>query len=88
MIVISYSDFSSNMGKYLKEAELSGLKILRQKKFVKAREVTSGIIPLNIDLNKAKEEAFLIDLIITRNVKDFVNSPVHAITPDDFLKEF
>mgnify|MGYP002627347932 CR=1 FL=1 len=29
-----------------------------------------------------------IDLIITRNVKDFTNSPVYAIIPDDFLNEF
>ena len=26
------------------------------------------------------------DFIITRNVKDFVNSPIPAILPDDFLK--
>lgn len=28
------------------------------------------------------------DCIITRNVKDFVGSPVEAITPEDFLKRF
>ena len=29
-----------------------------------------------------------IDYIITRNIKDFIHSPVPAITPEDFLKEF
>ena len=26
-----------------------------------------------------------IDYIVTRNVKDFVNSPVKAISPEDFI---
>ena len=69
MIVINYSDFSANMGKYLKEAEISGIKILprkkekklsaRQRKFAKAIEAASGIIPLELDLEKSKEEAIL-----------------------------
>lgn len=29
-----------------------------------------------------------LDLIITRNLKDFAESPVKAITPDDFLANF
>jgi len=29
-----------------------------------------------------------IDYIITRNTKDFTNSPVPAITPEDFLTKF
>ena len=29
-----------------------------------------------------------IDYIVTRNTKDFVNSPISAITPDDFLEKF
>ncbi len=29
-----------------------------------------------------------MNYIITRNTKDFTNSPVPAITPDDFLTEF
>ena len=28
------------------------------------------------------------NLIITRNIKDFINSPVKAITPEDFLKQY
>jgi len=29
-----------------------------------------------------------LDLIITRNLKDFVNSPVKAVGPDDFLANY
>lgn len=29
-----------------------------------------------------------IDYIITRNTKDFINSPVPAITPEDFVTKF
>jgi len=29
-----------------------------------------------------------MDYIITRNIKDFTNSPVPAITPEDFLTDF
>ncbi|HVJ49273.1 PIN domain-containing protein [Desulfitobacterium sp.] len=29
-----------------------------------------------------------LDLIITRNLKDFTDSPVKAITPDDFLTNY
>lgn len=27
-----------------------------------------------------------VDCVVTRNIKDFVSSPVQALTPDDFLK--
>jgi predicted nucleic acid-binding protein len=29
-----------------------------------------------------------IDYIITRNTKDFINSPIPVITPEDFITEF
>ena len=29
-----------------------------------------------------------VDSIITRNIKDFIHSPVSAITPKDFLTKF
>lgn len=29
-----------------------------------------------------------VHLILTRNIKDFINSPVKAITPEDFLKQY
>ena len=29
-----------------------------------------------------------LNLIITRNVKDFVNSPVKAVSPEEFLREY
>ena len=33
-------------------------------------------------------KSHLINLIITRNIKDFANSPVKAITPEDFLRDY
>ncbi len=30
----------------------------------------------------------LMNLIITRNVKDFINSPIEAVTPEDFIKHY
>ncbi len=69
MLVISYSDFSSDMNKYIKMASLSGLKILpektvakrnsRQKKFLHDLEAVSGILPSDIDFDSAKTEAIL-----------------------------
>lgn len=29
-----------------------------------------------------------VDIIVTRNKKDFANSPVPAFTPDEFLRDF
>lgn len=69
MIVVSYADFSADMNKYLSEASTYGLKILPQKKerrksskhekFVQAIDAASGIIPSDIDVDKAKTEAIL-----------------------------
>ena len=33
-------------------------------------------------------KSHFINLILTRNIKDFVNSPVEAITPENFLKDY
>ena len=68
MLVVSYSDFSANMNKYLPTASVSGLKILPQKKekkvsrhlkFKKTIEAASGILPSDIDIEKEKTEAIL-----------------------------
>lgn len=68
MIVVSYTDFSADMNKYLSEASTYGLKILPQKKrrksrkqekFVQAVDAASGIIPSDIDVDKAKTESIL-----------------------------
>ncbi len=69
MIVVSYADFSADMNKYLSEASTYGLKILPQKKerrrskkqekFIHAIDSASGIIPADIDIEKAKSEAIL-----------------------------
>lgn len=68
MLVVSYSDFSANMNKYLSTASVSGLKILPQKKekknsrhlkFMQAVEAASGVLPSDIDIEKEKTEAIL-----------------------------
>ena len=69
MIVVSYADFSADMNRYLSEASTYGLKILPQKKerrksskhkkFVQVINAASGIIPSDIDVDKAKAEAIL-----------------------------
>ena len=69
MMVVSYADFSADMNRYLSEASTYGLKILPQKKerrksrkherFVQAVDAASGIIPSDIDIEKAKTEAIL-----------------------------
>lgn len=33
-------------------------------------------------------KSHFVNLIITRNIKDFVNSPVKALSPEDFIKRF
>ena len=37
-------------------------------------------------VQSATMESVHADYIITRNIKDFKNSPVKALTPNDFLK--
>lgn len=66
MLVVSYSDFSANMNKYLSTASVSGLKILPQKKkssrqlkFIQAIEAASGILSPSVDIEKEKTEAIL-----------------------------
>ena len=35
-----------------------------------------------------RSKAHFMNLILTRNVKDFVNSPVKALSPKDFIIQF
>ena len=59
---------------------------------VTAKDVRKAFHPDVIDfedeLISVCAERAKIDYIITRNTKDFTNSPVPAITPDDFLTKF
>ena len=69
MMVVSYTDFSADMDKYLSAASKTGLKILPQKKerrksarhlkFVQTIEAASGILPADIDVEKTKAESIL-----------------------------
>lgn len=44
-----------------------------------------GVIDFEDELISVCAERFKIDYIITRNTKDFTNSPVPAINPEDFF---
>lgn len=69
MKVVSYTDFSANMNEYLSAASSFGLKILPQKKdhkkssrhskFIKTLNAASGILPNDLDIDKAKIESIL-----------------------------
>lgn len=48
----------------------------------------SNVIDFEDELISVCAERVNIDYIITRNTKDFINSPVPAITPEDFLTKF
>ncbi len=60
--------------------------------YVTAKDVRKAFHPNVIDfedeLISVCAERARIDHIITRNTKDFTNSPVPAITPNDFLTKF
>ncbi len=59
---------------------------------VTAKDVRKAFHPDVIDfedeLISVCAERVKIDYIITRNTKDFINSPVPAINPEDFLTKF
>lgn len=69
MIVVSYADFYANPALYREKAEHCGLKILPRKKekqksprtlkLLHTIEAATGIIPANLDIDKAKSEAIL-----------------------------
>jgi predicted nucleic acid-binding protein len=85
------------LGRHIKDRE--ALKALVQKMLtsvtladVLAKDVTDSF---NLPLSDF-EDALLAqcakrlrtDYIVTRNIEDFINSPVQPITPDDFLGKF
>jgi len=59
---------------------------------VTAKDVSKAFHPdvgdFENELISVCAERAKMNYIITRNTKDFTNSPVPAITPDDFLTEF
>ena len=58
MIVVSYADFSADMNKYLPQKK-ERRKSRKHEKFVQAIDAASGIIPSDIDVDKAKTESIL-----------------------------
>jgi len=85
------------LGRHIRER--AHLKLLVQKLLstVMLADVTAADITAAFDLNMPDYEDALTaqcarrmkaDYIITRNIKDFLESPVPVITPDDFMDKF
>ena len=59
---------------------------------VSKKNVDFGFVGIVKDFEDAVQAAcakrHFLNLIITRNVKDFVNSPVKAVSPEEFLREY
>ena len=67
---------------------LSSFKLLK----VSKHDIAFGFTGIMKDFEDAVQASCAkkhsINLIITRNVKDFLNSPVKAITPEDFIIQY
>lgn len=50
-------------------------------------DAVTGRVPFSKNAEKIFILTAKMDYIIIRNTKDFINSPVKAITPEDFLTE-
>lgn len=68
MIVVNYADFVSNSQKYVNLAKVQGLKIKaekksklsrKQQKLLDSLESVTGILPFDVDFEKAKYEEIL-----------------------------
>lgn len=68
MIVVNYADFVSNSQKYVNLAKVQGLKIKaekkskfsrKQQKLLDSLESVTGILPSDVDFEKAKYEEIL-----------------------------
>ena len=56
------------------------------------KDIAFGFLGLVKDFEDAVQASCAkrkcINLIITRNVKDFINSPVTAVSPEEFLRDY
>lgn len=89
IMYITRKSFSDNVQqRIIVEGFISAFKLLKiSNKDIKY--AFSGVMKDFEDAVQAKcAKSNGINLIITRNIKDFVNSPVTAITPEDFIKQF
>ncbi len=83
--------------KHLKNIEETKILLLKLFTLFQIIDVTGADCEKALELNMSDYEDALIaicakrtkmDYIITRNIKDFANSPVPPITPDDFIAKF
>jgi predicted nucleic acid-binding protein len=93
----SITDIHYVLNRYLKDKEkvYEAIDILLQ--LIDVIDVTAkdirkafhpNVIDFEDELISLCAERAKIDYIITRNTKDFINSPVPTITPEDFLTKF
>lgn len=86
IMYITRKSFSDNVQQRVTvEGFVAAFKLLKiSKKDIKY--AFSGVMKDFEDAVQAKcAKSHRVNLIITRNIKDFVNSPVKAVTPEDFL---
>lgn len=89
IMYITRKSFSDNVQqRTIVEEFISSFKLLRISKN-DIKYAFSGIMKDFEDAVQAKcAKSHRVDLIITRNIKDFVNSPINAITPESFIQQF
>ena len=88
MYITRKSFQNNNNQKITVQKFLSSFKLLK----VSKNNVAFGFTGIMKDFEDAVQAScakkHFINLIITRNIKDFVNSPVKAITPEDFVNNY
>ena len=88
MYIMRKSIQNNNNQKNLVQTFISEFRLLK----ISKRNIDFGFTGLMKDFEDAVQsgcaKSHFISLILTRNIKDFVNSPVKAITPEDFLNEY
>lgn len=88
MYIMRKSIQNNSNQKKLVENFISEFKLLK----ISKKNIDFGFKGVMKDFEDAVQsgcaKSHFISLIITRNIKDFVNSPVKAITPEDFLSNY
>ena len=89
IMYITRKSFQSNSEqKKVVQNFISAFRLLK----ISKQNITFGFLGIMKDFEDAVQAGCakmnLMNLIITRNVKDFINSPIEAVTPEDFIKHY
>lgn len=89
IMYITRKSFQSNSEqKTVVQNFISAFRLLK----ISKKNITFGFLGIMKDFEDAVQagcaKMHLMNLIITRNVKDFINSPIEAVTPEDFIKHY